>query len=53
MTVDQAFSLQELATYCEVMAGHCTNIAEQVLYVSTGQIVRHLQGHWERYELPA
>jgi phosphate transport system protein len=53
MTVDQAFSLQELATYCEVMAGHCTNIAEQVLYVSTGQIVRHLQGHWEKFELPA
>ncbi|MGE3108200.1 MAG: phosphate uptake regulator PhoU [Phycisphaerales bacterium] len=52
ITVDQAFSLLELATYCEIMAGHCTNIAEQVLYVATGQIVRHLEGHWEKFELP-
>jgi len=52
MTVDQAFSLQELATYCEIVAGHCTNIAEQVLYIATGEIVRHTQGHWERFDLP-
>jgi len=52
MTVDQAFSLQEVATYCEVMAGHCTNIAEQVLYLATGAIVRHMGGHWEQYSLP-
>lgn len=52
MSVDAAFLLQELATHCEIMAGHCTNIAEQVLYVATGAIVRHMAGHWEQYELP-
>lgn len=52
LSVDEAFLLQELATNCEIMAGHCTNIAEQVLYVATGAIVRHMAGHWEQYELP-
>jgi phosphate transport system protein len=52
MSVDHAFSLQEVATYCEIMAGHCTNIAEQVLYAATGTIVRHTGGHWEQYSLP-
>lgn len=52
ISVDAAFLLQELATNCEIMAGHCTNIAEQVLYVATGAIVRHMDGHWVQYELP-
>ena len=52
LSVDEAFLLQELATNCEIMAGHCTNIAEQVLYVATGAIVRHMAGHWQQYELP-
>lgn len=47
MSVDTAFVLQEITTQCEVMAGHCTNIAEQALYVASGKIVRHMQGHWE------
>lgn len=47
MSVDMAFLLQEITTQCEVMAGHCTNIAEQALYVASGKIVRHMQGHWE------
>ncbi|MBC7771797.1 MAG: hypothetical protein H7210_04835 [Pyrinomonadaceae bacterium] len=51
MTVDQAFMLHELATYCEVMSGHCTNIAEQVLYIATGEVVRHTHGHWEKFDL--
>lgn len=46
-SVDAAFLIQEVATNCEIMAGHCTNIAEQALYLSTGAIVRHLGGHWE------
>jgi phosphate transport system protein len=46
-SVDAAFLIQEVATNCEIMAGHCTNIAEQALYVTTGAIVRHLGGHWE------
>jgi phosphate transport system protein len=52
MSVDAAFLMQEIATNCEIMAGHCTNIAEQVLYVATGAIVRHTAGHWQQYELP-
>lgn len=47
MGVDFAFTLQEIATSCEDMADHCTNIAEQVIYVATGAIVRHMHGHWE------
>ncbi len=52
MTVDEVLSLSEVATLCEVMADHCTNIAEQVMYVATGTIVRHMQGHWEEVRLP-
>jgi phosphate uptake regulator len=33
------------------MSGHCTNIAEQVLYIATGEVVRHTHGHWEKFEL--
>lgn len=47
MSVDAAFLLQEATHLCEIMAGHCTNIAEQVLYATTGTIVRHMGGHWE------
>ncbi len=47
MPVEYAFLLQELAAICEFMAAHCTNIAEQALYLATGKIVRHMGGHWE------
>lgn len=47
MAVDYAFTLQELASACEGMTDHCTNIAEQVIYASTGAIVRHMEGKWE------
>jgi phosphate transport system protein len=47
MTVDMAFTQQELTNLCEIMAEHCTNIAEQILYATTGAIVRHMGGHWE------
>lgn len=47
LAVDQAFTLQELGTLCEIMSAHCTNIAEQVLYSTSGTIVRHMGGHWE------
>lgn len=51
MAVDCAFTLQELAAACEVMADHCTNIAEQVIYAATGTIVRHAEGRWEEVPL--
>jgi phosphate transport system protein len=52
LNVDAAFVVHELATLCEIMAQHCTNIAEQALYASTGTIVRHMGGHWEEVPTP-
>ncbi|MBZ0171846.1 MAG: hypothetical protein K8E66_05655, partial [Phycisphaerales bacterium] len=46
MTVDLAFDLHELASQCLLMADHATNIAEQVIYETTGLIVRHRAGEW-------
>lgn len=47
LNADRAFLVQEITTQCEIMAGHCTNIAEQTLYIATGKIMRHMHGHWE------
>jgi phosphate transport system protein len=52
MTVDVAFRLHEIATQCEIIADHCTNIAEQVIYVTTGAIVRHTQNSWVEVPRP-
>jgi phosphate transport system protein len=46
MTVDFAFFLHEIANLCEMVADHCTNIAEQVIYLNTGAIVRHTTTSW-------
>ena len=46
MTVDTAFLLHEIASCCEHIADHSTNIAEQVLYAVTGTIVRHCEAGW-------
>ncbi|MEM1072204.1 MAG: PhoU domain-containing protein [Planctomycetota bacterium] len=46
MTVQTGFVLHELASACEHMADHATNIAEQVLYAVTGTIVRHCETGW-------
>lgn len=48
MDVDFAFALHEIATRCEHVADHCGNIAEQIIYLVTGSIVRHTDGGWER-----
>ena len=53
MSVDFAFLLHEIATGLERIADHCTNIAEQVIYASTGALVRHEQGHWVEIEQDA
>lgn len=50
MSVDFAFRLHEVATVCEVVADHCTNMAEQIIYSTTGAIVRHTEAKW--IELP-
>ena len=46
MSTDFAFRLHEVASRCEMIADHCTNIAEQVIYAQTGAIVRHLEHKW-------
>ncbi len=46
MSVDFAFRLHEIASQCELIADHCSNIAEQVIYLTTGAIVRHMEHHW-------
>lgn len=46
MTVEFAFLLLEVASECELVADHCTNVAEQIIYSSTGAIVRHTPTQW-------
>lgn len=46
MSVDLAFDLHTIASQSVLMADHCTNIAEQVIYEATGAIVRHTGGAW-------
>lgn len=46
MAVDVAFRLHEVASQCELIADHCTNISEQIIYLTTGSIVRHTDARW-------
>ncbi len=52
MTPDFAFQLHEMASMCEAIADHCTNIAEQVIYLTTGAIVRHMEASWVEVARP-
>lgn len=47
-TVDYAFALGRIAHSMARMADHCTNVAEQVIYVVSGKIVRHMNEKWTR-----
>jgi phosphate transport system protein len=51
MSAELVLALHEVATLAEIIADHCTNVAEQVMYTATGTIVRHMQGHWEEVRL--
>lgn len=53
MGVDFAFALHEIAGQCVLIADHCTNIAEQVIYLTTGSIVRHMPAQWVEISKPA
>lgn len=53
VSVDFAFTVNSMAAALDRVDDHCTNIAEQVIYVATGKIVRHLEGHWTAPEPPA
>ena len=46
MSVDCGFLLHEIASRCEIMSDHATNVAEQILYAVTGVIFRHADEGW-------
>ena len=46
LTVDMAFILLDLARRSQRMADHAANVAEQVIYQTTGTIVRHTVAGW-------
>jgi len=52
LAVDHAFELHSIVHQAVLMADHCTNIAEQVIYEATGAIVRHTDTGWIEKELP-
>lgn len=52
MSVDYALALHTIASSLKRMADHCTNVAEQVIYVASGKIVRHQVDHWTAPQEP-
>ncbi|MCA9307193.1 MAG: hypothetical protein H6812_02930 [Phycisphaeraceae bacterium] len=52
MSVDYALALHTIAGAIKRMADHCTNVAEQVIYVASGKIVRHQVDHWTAPQEP-
>jgi phosphate transport system protein len=46
MSVDFGFTVHEIASLCETIADHCTNMSEQIIYAQTGAIVRHMESCW-------
>ena len=47
-----AFRLMSVVRSLERIADHSTNICEQLIYLETGQIVRHLPQGWSKPALP-
>ncbi|HVP73490.1 MAG TPA: phosphate signaling complex protein PhoU [Phycisphaerales bacterium] len=47
-----AFRLMTVVKSLERMADHCTNICEQLIYLETGRIVRHLPEGWGKPVMP-
>lgn len=51
-TPEFAFALNRVAAALSMAGDHATNIAEQVIYVATGKIVRHKIDRWGEPRLP-
>jgi phosphate transport system protein len=47
-----AFRLRTITAALERIADHCTNICEQLIYLETGRVVRHLPEGWSKPSLP-
>ncbi len=47
-SVEFAFRLRRVVANLERIADHCTNICEQVIYLKTGMVVRHLPEGWSK-----
>lgn len=52
MNVEFAFRIRRVVANLERTADHCTNICEQVIYLKTGMVVRHLPQGWSKPALP-
>jgi len=46
ISVNFAFRIRTVTAQLERIADHCTNVCEQVIYLESGKIVRHLAGGW-------
>ena len=51
-SVEFAFRLHGVVKAIERVADHCTNICEQVIYLESGRVVRHLPGGWSEPTSP-
>lgn len=50
LAVEHGMAYETVASNLARMADHCTNIAEQVIYLATGKIVRHWGDKWTKPE---
>lgn len=48
-----AFVMVEVAHACQTIAEHAVNIAEQIIYLHTGRIIRHMEGKWQEVQTEA